>query len=505
MSKPSDSQTSRPLAEGDVVAGRFRITGVVGKGAMGAVHAAEHVATGQRVALKFMIVGDEEGVEFVSRFEQEARVMAGLRHPNTIRIYDFGRTDDGSMFMAMELLVGQPLDKVIRDATRRGETMAETDAVNYGVQCLKSLGEAHGHGLVHRDLKPGNVFLTDDGGGETLVKVLDFGIARVQGSSLTNAGRILGTPSYMSPEQWQGGKVDARADLYAMGCLLYCCVTGQPPFAAGDNMLSLLSKHCYDPVPDPRPLARGPLSDAFVQVMLTALAKEASDRFADARAMRTALEAVAGGAWAGTPARLAQSTAAYAPGLAPTVHAVSQPSSTGPTKVTVVAKNTAAAYDAQATVALDEQAAMARALLADGAQAVAAEAPSGNSPAVRAGAVVGVVVVIAAAVAWWLAAPAKAPPVAEATAPVAAEAPARQAGLAGAPAAVPAPEPVAAVPVAAPVPAPAPALVPVPVPAAAPVAAAPTMPADSPTAKASKRAARDKPAQRKSNDLQMVD
>jgi serine/threonine protein kinase len=300
----STDNKSSSLDIGAVVAARFRITGVVGKGAMGSVYAAEHVGTGQAVALKFMSLGDDEGEEFVTRFEQEARVMATLRHPNTIRIYDFGRTDDGAMFMAMELLVGQPLDQLIRENTRCGQTMTELDAANCGIQILKSLAEAHGRGLVHRDLKPGNVFLTDDGGGDMLLKVLDFGIARVQDSALTNAGRIIGTPSYMCPEQWQGAKIDARADLYAVGCVLFCCVTGQPPFSAGDNMLSLLHKHCTEPVPDPRELSKHPLSDAFIQVITTALGKEPDDRYADARAMRTALEAFAGGAWAGTPSSL---------------------------------------------------------------------------------------------------------------------------------------------------------------------------------------------------------
>jgi len=292
----------RALAVGDVVAGRFAITGIVGKGAMGAVYAAQHVTTHQPVALKFMDLGDADEPEFASRFEQEARVMATLRHPNTLRIYDFGHTDDGAMFMAMELLVGQPLDKVLRENTRLGTSMSEAEASSVGIQVLKSLAEAHANGLVHRDLKPGNVFLTDDGSGETLVKVLDFGIARVQGSALTHAGRVLGTPSYMSPELWQGAQIDARSDLYAVGCLLYCCVTGRPPFAAGDNMMQLMRKHCEELAPDPRLLTKTPLSEAFVQAVMTALAKGPEQRFADARAMRAALEAVTGGAWAGTPA-----------------------------------------------------------------------------------------------------------------------------------------------------------------------------------------------------------
>ena len=228
----AESTTQRT---GETIAGRFRITGTVGKGAMGAVYAAEHTGTGQLVALKFMAIDGEDSAEFAARFEQEARVMAGLKHPNTIRIYDFGSSSDGQMFMAMELLAGQGLDKVIRENTPQGTTMGQTEAANYAIQILKSLAEAHAQGLVHRDLKPGNVMLTDDGGGEILCKVLDFGIARVNNSDMTGSGRLLGTPSYMAPESWQGSKVDLRADLYAVGCILHCCVTGGPPFSGGDN------------------------------------------------------------------------------------------------------------------------------------------------------------------------------------------------------------------------------------------------------------------------------
>ncbi len=291
------------LQPGDVVAGRYRLTGTVGKGAMGAVFSAEHTETGQKVALKFMIVDDAEGEEFVSRFQQEARVMAQLKSPNTVRIYDFGRTGDGAFFMAMELLAGEPLDKHLRDLQRRSEAMGETETGVVGLQILRSLAEAHGQGLVHRDLKPGNVFLTDDGSGETLAKVLDFGIARTAGSNLTSAGKILGTPAFMSPEQWRGERADHRADLYAVGCIIFNCLTGRTPFVTESSPLALMKMHLIDPVPDPRLFAPKPISDGMIQLINVAMAKDPGDRFADARAMRTALEAVLGGVWAGTPGR----------------------------------------------------------------------------------------------------------------------------------------------------------------------------------------------------------
>lgn len=128
----------RGLATGSVVAGRYRVTGLVGTGAMGAVYSAEHTATGQAVALKFMMMVDNDSLEFVTRFEQEARVMAGLKHPNTIRIYDFGRTDTGAMFMAMELLHGKSLEDIIIENSREGTAISEAETANYGAQILKA-------------------------------------------------------------------------------------------------------------------------------------------------------------------------------------------------------------------------------------------------------------------------------------------------------------------------------------------------------------------------------
>lgn len=218
-----------------------------------------------------------------------------LRNPHTIRIYDFGRTADGAMYMAMELLEGKPLDKHIKDLLKQGRTMTQYDAAMVGIQVLKSLAEAHALGMVHRDLKPGNVFITDDGSGELLAKVLDFGIARVQDSSMTSTGKILGTPAYMAPEQWRSEAVDARADVYAAGGMLYCCVTGAPPFHGDGNPMALMYQHFSEPVGDPRAAARESLTDDFVQILHAALAKQAKHRFADARAMRLALEAVVAG------------------------------------------------------------------------------------------------------------------------------------------------------------------------------------------------------------------
>ncbi|MSP92132.1 MAG: serine/threonine protein kinase [Myxococcales bacterium] len=296
-----DQDPHSSFASGALVAERYRITGTVGRGAMGAVYAAQHVDSGQKVALKFMSAPEAEGTDAALRFMQEARVMAELHSPHTIRLYDFGRTSDGAMFMAMELLVGKPLNAHLKDLAEARRTMGQVEAADIAIQVLRSLGEAHARGLVHRDLKPGNIFLTDDGTGDVLAKVLDFGIARVADSGLTQAGHVLGTPLYMSPEQWRSDPVDGRADLYALGCVLFHCVAGHAPFGSSGNVMALMLQHCDAALPDPRPDAKEPLADEFVAVMHRAMEKKTADRFADAREMRLALEAAVGGAWAGTP------------------------------------------------------------------------------------------------------------------------------------------------------------------------------------------------------------
>ena len=280
------------LHPGDVIGGRYRIQGILGQGGFGAVFAAEHLMTGQAAAVKVM-VGDGAALDpdLVQRFLQEARVTASLSHPNTVRIYDFGQTDAGVLFMAMEQLIGPTLDGHLKDALDRGTALSELETATIGIQILRSLTEAHAAGLVHRDLKPGNLILVQMIGEAPVVKVLDFGIARIQGSELTQAGTAIGTPAYMSPEQGRGEVPDGRADLYSLGCILFACVTGAPPYT-DENPLTVLLAHQMRPVPDLRALAKVPVSDAFVAFVERALAKKVSDRFGDAMAMREALEAV---------------------------------------------------------------------------------------------------------------------------------------------------------------------------------------------------------------------
>lgn len=276
---------------GDVIADRYRIKGVLGRGGFGAVFAAEHLTTGQRVAIKVMIGGFASSPELLQRFLREAKVTASLSHPNTVRIYDFGQTRDGVVFMAMEHLRGPPLDAHLKTVHSAQTALSQSETVHIGIQVLRSLTEAHEAGLVHRDLKPGNLILVPMIDEPPMVKVLDFGIARAEDSELTQTGTALGTPLYMSPEQARGERPDGRSDLYSLGCILFACVSGQAPFE-GDSAMSILLAHQLTPLPDLRTIARVPISDDFVACVQRATAKSVNDRFANALEMRKALEAV---------------------------------------------------------------------------------------------------------------------------------------------------------------------------------------------------------------------
>jgi len=225
-----------PLPEaGALVAGLYVIDGPLGEGAMGAIFRARTQTTGRPVAIKFLHPDHARDGESLARFHQEAHVATSIGHPGIVEVLDVGVNEQGAPFLVMELLEGQSFA-----ALRRPHEQLGVGLVAY-VACsvLSALGAAHRAGVVHRDLKPENVFLVDRAGAMPAVKLLDFGISRVlkveQGPPvrLTQTGTILGTPFYMSPEQAQGqGDVDHRADLYAMGVMLYEALTGQLPIEA---------------------------------------------------------------------------------------------------------------------------------------------------------------------------------------------------------------------------------------------------------------------------------
>ena len=278
------------LRPGDVVNGRYRITELIGRGGFGAVYAGEHTGTHQQVALKLLMPSPDDAKTDVRRFHQEAQLTASLRHPNTVRVFDIGQTQHGALFLAMELLHGQTLEERLQALEARKLPLPQPETLDLAVQTLKALSEAHGKGLVHRDLKPANLMLTELEG-EPLVKVLDFGIARREGSTLTGQGRALGTPAYMSPEQCMGDEVDGRADIYALGCILFRCLTGQTPFEA-ETAFATMQGHALAPVPDLAKAARLPVAPGFKAAIEKMLAKSPKDRFQSARELRTALELI---------------------------------------------------------------------------------------------------------------------------------------------------------------------------------------------------------------------
>ncbi len=274
---------------GDVVAGKYRVQRILGVGGFGAVYEAEHTGGLGRVALKMLSPTDHDEGD-IRRFFREAQVTAGLRHPNTVRVFDVGQHDTGALYLAMELVHGHTLEEELRARKLLDEVMTEAETLEIGIDTLRSLSEAHSRGLVHRDLKPANLMLTDVDG-ERVVKVLDFGIALVKGSSLTGSGHALGTPAYMSPEQCGGEPVDGRSDLYSLGVVLYRCLTGQPPFHDA-NPLTTMMAHLSNPPPPLASLLKHPVSQGLIDVVEKAMAKAPADRFADARQMRAALETV---------------------------------------------------------------------------------------------------------------------------------------------------------------------------------------------------------------------
>ncbi|HXN30307.1 MAG TPA: serine/threonine-protein kinase, partial [Polyangiaceae bacterium] len=284
---------------GSVLSGRWRVVQRLGAGGMGEVYAAEPVAGGARVAVK--ILRPEFAVDpvVVARFAEEGRTCTRLVHPNIVRIVDGGTSEEGSPFIVMDLLDGVPLSAY----TQNGERVPTAQAVPILQGILAGLAAAHAQGVVHRDLKPDNVFLTRHPGGMFVVKVLDFGVAKVMDAaggmgSRTRSGILLGTPAYMSPEQVKGATdVDQRADLWSAGVLLYEMLTGRAAFPAPTEYARLLAVLSTEPEPiervDP---ALAPLAPFVVQ----ALNKNRDHRFGSAIEMARALAAAASNEALGT-------------------------------------------------------------------------------------------------------------------------------------------------------------------------------------------------------------
>ncbi len=238
---------------GTLAAGRYRIIKLLGEGGMGQVYLAEHEAIEKRVALKVLRAEYATKGEIVTRFQQEAISASRIKHPNVLDVFDFGQLEDGCFYLAMEFLAGNDLADEI---TRRRVLDAAT-GIRVSMQICRALAAAHANGVVHRDMKPENVFLQRTADGEEIVKIVDFGIAQLRSKDdavvetkrrLTRTGMIFGTPEYMAPEQASGKHADLRADIYAVGIIMYEMFTGAVPFT-GETFLGVLTKHLNEPAP----------------------------------------------------------------------------------------------------------------------------------------------------------------------------------------------------------------------------------------------------------------
>lgn len=285
------SETSELI--GRVFDNRYQITELIGRGGMGSVYKAIHIAMNQVVALKVMARSLTTDEKQVQRFYQEAKASSRLKHPNTIKVFDFGKSEDGNLYLAMEYLEGISLGTLLRQE----KVLPVRRAIHIAKQVCKSLGEAHMNGLVHRDLKPDNVFICKVYGEEDFVKVLDFGISKfLEGDpdheNLTQSGLVCGTPLYISPEQALGRSLDGRADLYALGVILYEMVSGRPPFR-GDTPIALVMKHIHDkPPPMKEHNPKLVVPDSLNNLIMRLLEKDRTKRPATAEEVIKALEAI---------------------------------------------------------------------------------------------------------------------------------------------------------------------------------------------------------------------
>ncbi len=273
-------------AVGSVVGGKYRIERLLGEGGMGVVFEAVHARLNQRVAIKMLLPEFLQVPELVGRFEREAKASAQLRHRNAVRVVDVDATNEGIPYMVMELLHGHDLETEIHSLG----PLPIGQSVHYLVQACSAMGEAHGYGIVHRDLKPSNLFLSDESDGSVCVKVLDFGISKVQTAedvSITATSTQMGTPLYMSPEQVRSAKsVDLRTDVWAIGVILYEMLSGQPPFSG--SAVGIGAAIVSDDPPSLRAL-RPEVPEELEAVVMRAMAKSPAKRFSSMQELIHAL------------------------------------------------------------------------------------------------------------------------------------------------------------------------------------------------------------------------
>lgn len=272
---------------GRVIADRYRILSLLGRGGMGVVYKIEHVHIGKLMAMKLLHGELARDRDTVKRFRREAEAVSRLNHPNTVQVFDFGRSE-GLMYLVMEFVDGDDFGQLIR-----GKGALDFKRVaRICAQVCASVDEAHEAGIIHRDLKPENVMITEVPGQSERAKVLDFGLAKLRDNTgnvtVTRAGSIVGTPYYMSPEQIRGDDVDPRGDVYAIGAMIYKACAGVPPFAAPTPM-GVLTKHLTDPVIPPSEKSQRHLPPAADRIVLKAMQKDPDERHQSAGELRDEL------------------------------------------------------------------------------------------------------------------------------------------------------------------------------------------------------------------------
>jgi eukaryotic-like serine/threonine-protein kinase len=291
------------MQSGAVLGGKYRVERVLGEGGMGRVVAALHEQLGQRVAIKYLLPEALSHPDVTARFMREARAAVQLRSEHVGRVIDVGTFDDGTPYMVMEYLEGCDLKEQIKT---HGPAPLPV-AVDYLLQACDALAEAHSRGIIHRDVKPANLFLTHTSDGSPLIKVLDFGIAKAGVSdvdmNLTKTTTIMGSPGYMSPEQLRSSRdVDARADIWGLGIVLYELLSGHGPFEA-ETFSELVIKVATDPLP---PLQVQGVSPEFRSILERCLAKEADYRFQNVAELAAVLEPFGSERSIGAAARVAR-------------------------------------------------------------------------------------------------------------------------------------------------------------------------------------------------------
>jgi serine/threonine-protein kinase len=272
---------------------KYKVIRKIGEGGMGVVYEAEHIHIQKKVALKILREDYTRKQDVVERFKQEARSASIIGHPNIIDVTDFGYTHNGRVFFVMEFLEGEDLATILENE----RVINCRRAVKIARQVCNALKAAHEKGIIHRDMKPENIFLQKAGTKDEKVKILDFGIAKMsildqEGRKLTKTGIVFGTPEYMSPEQAAGKPVDKRIDIYSLGIILFEMLTGKVPYT-GDTFMAILSKHIFEKVPSIRDVARNlSVPPSLETVIYKCLDKEPDRRFQDADEVADALDAI---------------------------------------------------------------------------------------------------------------------------------------------------------------------------------------------------------------------